>query len=100
MNATKTQIIVRIGLAIIVILFTLFGFIINPGSTDNFVIENLWEALHPLKIQDIIGLILFYGGALFLSGLIKWEFDNPANSSKWNYFLFGILALGIVLIWV
>jgi hypothetical protein len=98
MNDHLKGLILKIGVGIVVLLFTLFAFVIHPGGSDPFVTENLWEAVHPLKIIDIIGLICFYGGAVMLSGFVK--FWNPANSSKWNFINFGILALGLILVWI
>jgi hypothetical protein len=97
MNDHAKSLLLKIGVGIILIIFTFFAFFGKEG-TDNFVTENLYEALHPLKFKDILGLILFYGGALFLAGFKPQT--NPKNSSKWNYITFAAIAAGIILIWI
>jgi hypothetical protein len=97
MNDHAKSLLLKIGVGIILIIFTLFAFFGKEG-TDNFVTENLYEALHPLKFNDILGLIIFYASALFLAGF-KPQI-NPKNSSKWNYITFAGLVIGIFLIWL
>jgi hypothetical protein len=94
----KSSLILKIGIGIILIIFTLFAFVIGQEGTDPFVTENLYEAVHPLHWYDILGLILFYGGALFLAGFKPVM--NPVNSSKWNWVTFAILVAGVILIWL
>ena len=94
----KSSLILKLGIGIILIIFTLFAFVIKQSGSDLFVTENLWEAVHPLKAIDILGLILFYGGAILLMGFKMLV--NESNSSKWNFITFGIMAAGIILIWV
>ena len=96
----KTQeLILKIGVGAFLLIFTIGAFIINPNqSTDKYVTENLWEAVHPLKWYDIFGLIIFYASGAFLSGLKPVM--NPANSSMWNYITFAGLIIGIVIILV
>jgi MFS superfamily sulfate permease-like transporter len=93
----KSSLVLKLGIGIILIIVTLFAFFGKEG-TDNFVTENLYEALHPLKFNDILGLIIFYASALFLAGF-KPQI-NPKNSSRWNYITFAGLVIGIFLIWL
>ena len=99
MTEAKTFLIVRVGLLIIVVLFTLFGFFIKQDCDIDAIY--LWCRLHPMSIGDIFGTILFYGGAFGLSGLWKnWvSLNNPKNSSFVNIAMFIGIALGIFLIW-
>ena len=92
MNDHAKSLLLKIGIITILVIFTFFAFFGKEG-TDNFVTENLYEALHPFKWNDILGLILFYGGALFLAGFKPVM--NPENSSKWNWITFGAIAAGI-----
>lgn len=99
MTEAKTLLIVRIGLLVIVVLFTLFGFVIKQECDLDAVY--LWCRLHPMSTGDIFGLILFYGGAFGMSGLWKnwFQLSNPKNSSLVNIVMFIGIALGIILIW-
>lgn len=91
----KPEMILKIGVGIIVTVFTLFAFVIKqPCDIDKVY---LWCRVHPLKVVDVLGLILFYGGAVALAGFK--EFLNPENSSKWNFIVGGVIALGFILIW-
>ncbi len=99
MNEAKTWLIVRVILGIIVILFTLFGFVIKQECDIDAVY--LWCRVHPMSIFDIIGTTIFYGGAFMLSGLWKnwftlWEEEN---TTRWNWIIFAATALGLILIW-
>lgn len=98
MNDQFKSLLLKIGVGIILIIFTLFAFVIKQEGTDNFVTESLWEAVHPLKVHDIIGLIIFYASGAFLMGFRPQI--NPVNSSKWNWITFAGLAGGMLLIWL
>jgi hypothetical protein len=99
MNETRNWLVVRIFLGIIVLLFTLFGFVIKQDCDIDAVY--LWCRLHPMSLGDVLGLVLFYGGAFYLSGLWqKWfKLSNPENSARWNWIFFATTALGIIFIW-
>lgn len=84
-------------LAAVVICFTLFGFVIKQECDIDRAY--LWCRLHPLSLFDIIGCIMFYGGSVFISGLLPVKLYNPENSSKWNLIWFAVMALSIILIW-
>lgn len=86
----------KIGVGIVLLIFTLFAFVIKQDCDIDKIY--LWCRVHPLSIFDIIGLILFYGGATMMTGVVKLY--NEQNSSKWNFILFGVMALGLILIWV
>ena len=96
----RTWLFVRVILGIIVLLFTLYGFVIKQECDLDAIY--LWCRLHPMSLFDIVGLILFYGGAFGLSGIWKrWiTLSNPVNSARWNFVGFAILAAGIILIWI
>jgi len=96
----KVQMITTAIVLIVVLLFTLFGFFITQPCDIDAVY--LWCRLHPFSLADLIGCILFYGGAAFLSGLpalVKLELFNPEGSSKWNLITFAAMVLGVILIW-
>lgn len=93
----NSSLIVKIGVGIVLLLFILFGFVIKQDCDIDKVY--LWCRLHPMSLFDIIGMILFFGGAVVLTGILPLKLTNEANSSKWNIILFVVMALGIVLIW-
>ncbi len=100
MSESKTWLAIRIFLGVIVLLFTLFGFVIKqPCDIDEVY---LWCKLHPMSLLQVVGVIGFYAGAFALSGLWQKYFTlyNEVNSSKWNFIFFGAIALSIILIWV
>ena len=92
-----------LGLSVVVlcvVLFTAYGFLI-PQVCDIDQVY-LWCRLHPISFFDLVGLVLFYAGALVLSGIPlveKLELFNDENSSKWNVIAFAGMVLGIILIW-
>ena|SRR5687767_6726599 len=86
---------VFIGLLLIV--FTVLGFFVKQDCDIDRVY--LWCRLHPFSIADFIGCAGFYGGCVFISGIVPKTLYNPANSVKWNLIWFAAMALSIVLIW-
>jgi hypothetical protein len=96
MNDHAKDLALKIGVGIVVLFFTLFGFVIKQDCDIDKVY--LWCRLHPLKIADIIGLICFYGGAAVLAGFVK-NLINPEHSAKWNWISFAILAFGLIVVW-
>lgn len=98
MTEKKTWTIVRIILALVVLVFTLYAFVIKQECDVDAVY--LWCRTHPMGLGDWIGSALFYGGALFMSGLLPIQLWNEENSTRWNFILFGIMFVGLVLIWV
>ena len=100
MNDKKQSLVLEVGVGVIVLIFTLFGFVIKqPCDIDGIY---LWCRLHPLSVGDVIGLILFYGGAVLLSGVWQRfgiELWNEEHSVTWNLVSFGLLAFGTILIW-
>ncbi len=100
MNKDVKDVVVRIGLLAIVLLFTLYGFVIKqPCDIDE---QYLWCRLHPMSILQVVGVIGFYLGAFLLSGIWqKWfTLYDEVNSTRWNLTFFGAIALSIVLIWI
>ena len=100
MTEKTTWAITRGILLLAVLAFTYYGFFSKQECDIDAIY--LWCRLHPLKFIDIIGCILFYGGAFLLSGLwekyfVLWEEEN---TTKWNTRIFICLVLGVVLIWV
>ncbi len=85
-----------IGMAILAIIFTIFGFFSHPPCDIDRVF--LACRLSPFSVADFIGCAMFYGGCVVLSGVLK-PLYNPENSSKWNLISFAGLVLSIVLIW-
>jgi hypothetical protein len=97
MNEAKTWLVVRVVLAAVVILFTLFAFVIKQDCDIDAVY--LWCRVHPMSAFDIIGSIMFYGGAVFMSGLLPFQLWNEENNTRWNWILFISIVTGLVLIW-
>lgn len=87
----------RILGGVILIVFTIMAFFVKqPCDIDRVY---LWCRLHPMSLGDIIGLIMFYGGCIVLTGILPITLYNPENSSKWNLITFAVLVLSMVLIW-
>ncbi len=98
----KTGLIIQTAVvAVIVIVFTLFAFVIKQECDIDKVY--LWCRVHPLSFLDVIGLVLFYGGAAMFAGVPKWlgfELGSPEGSSSLNYYTAGATILGAILMWV
>jgi hypothetical protein len=90
----------RIVILLVVVLFTYYGFLnVKPCDIDRAYLSC---RLHPFTLGDLIGCILFYGGAAVLAGvpsLFGVELFNQEGSRKWNIITFIALVAGIVLIW-
>jgi hypothetical protein len=97
MKRDLSKTVVVVILAAVVILFTLFGLVIKQDCDIDAIY--LWCRLHPMSTFDIIGLILFYGGALVMSGVLPIQLWNGENNTRWNWVMFVIIATGLVLIW-
>lgn len=95
----KEWMVARIIIAVVAIVFTLYGFFI-PQECDIDKIY-LWCNLHPLSVGDVFGLTLFYGGLFMTTGLWQKWFTlwEEEHTTKWNLIIFGVMALGIILIW-
>lgn len=94
------QLVVLIGVALITILFTWYGFI-SPQPCNGIDIDSLYCALHPFSTADVFGCILIYGGFLFVTGLWALVAGNvllPVGSAWPNYAAFAAMALGMVLV--
>lgn len=84
---------------LVLALFYGFAFFGSPG-TDKFVTENLYEALHPLKLHDILGCILFTAGVCWVTGIVEMvigEIYTPVGSVWPNLVGFAGTGLGILL---
>ena len=93
-------IIQSIIVGIIMLVFTLFAFVI-PQECD-IDKQYLWCRVHPLSFLDIIGMILFYAGGAMAAGVPKWlgfELGSPTGSSSLNLYCFGGMVLGSILMW-
>jgi hypothetical protein len=89
----------RVAGLLILVIFYGFGFFGHAG-TDKFVTENLYEALHPLKVHDILGLVIFTAGVCWVTGIIEMiigEIYLPIGSVWANWAGFAALALGTLL---
>ncbi len=91
-------------LIVVTFFFAWFGYLHNPGeSTDKFVTENLWEALHPMNVFNVLGQIFWFAFLFGLSGLWKKWIGTillPAGSA-WPQnvgFVLGVFA--VILIWI
>jgi hypothetical protein len=84
---------------IIILFFTLYSFFINmPCDIDKVY---LW-CRQTGTFADIIGNILFYSGAIVLSGvtnLFGLEIYDEVNSAKYQTITFVVLVLSFILIW-
>jgi hypothetical protein len=87
-------IVVRVVLAIIMTAFIVLGFIVKPNPVE----ATLWEKMHPAHWYNILGVILFMGTAVGLSGLAASLMDTVDVS--WNKVLFGLGIVGFILLWV
>ena len=87
-------------LLIVVLLFTYYGFIAKQECDLDAIY--LWCRLHPITVFDVIGCIMFYGGAFLLSGLWQKYFSlwEEENTTKWNTRIFALLVIGFGLIWI
>lgn len=91
---------------LILLLFLLFAFVINPGvNNDNFSNETLWEAVHPFHwLFDTIGMIGFTAVALYVGGFlgkVVYAFTEPRpNSSGFVHVIAGAGILCVLLIFV
>ena len=92
----KSSLILKLGVGIVLIVFTLFAFVIKQECDIDKIY--LYCRVHPLTILDILGLILFYGSGIFLMGFKPVM--NAENSSRWNYITFAGLAAGLILVWI
>lgn len=89
--------IVRAGLLLIALVFTIYLFVKPECGIDNeFLACRVTGTL-----GDIIGLAMFYAGLLWTSGIVKGisNLSNPPGSSKWNYVLFLVLVFGVIIFW-
>ena len=96
-NDGAVKYVVPVIAGIVVILFTLFGFVIKQDCDIDRVY--LWCRLHPFSVADFIGCAGFYAGAVFISGVLPFKLYNPENSVRWNVIWFAAMALSIILIW-
>lgn len=84
----------------ILTVFTLFAFVIKQECDIDKIY--LWCRVHPLTTVDLFGLVFFYGGGLMLAGIPKWlgfDLGSPTGSSSLNWYTFGAMALGAILMW-
>lgn len=96
----KTVSIIALGIVgLVIVLFTLLGFFIKQDCDIDAVY--LWCRLHPMSVGDVLGCIMFYAGAVGISGVWgKWiQVFQKEHSMFWSILFFAVTALGIVLIW-
>ncbi len=90
--------VVRSLFLIIAILFAVYGlFIKQPCDVDAVFLSCRLTG----SVADIIGSIMFFGGMVFMSGIVKGlrNMWNAANTSTWNIVAFVVTALGAILFW-
>lgn len=96
----RAQLIVSAIIAIILFLFTYYGFFESQicHSIDK---DSLFCRLHPFTGWDLLGCILFYTGALFLAGVPRFfGYDPYLDKGNWQTWAVAIGTLaGIVIIW-
>lgn len=96
MTEKKTWLIVRIIVAAIVVLFTVFAFSNQPCDLDAVYLSCRVTG----SFGDILGFIMFYGFAAYVGGFLKLlGFDPWSNKSEANYVAFAVGVLGVILIW-
>ena len=92
--------IVKLGIIGIVIVFTLFAFVFEQpcGTYD----RNLWCYVHPFKLLDLVGCILFYGGfvLMFVMDYLDTYAESVGGASLWAWIYFAMLAVGAGLMFV
>jgi hypothetical protein len=97
-DEANAWLVVRIILLIIALVFIGYGIIWKPecDSDQTFLACRLTGS-----IFDIIGSILFLGGLVWVSGIIKGisNLYNPPGSGMWNYIWFVLMLAGIMLFW-
>lgn len=91
------------ALGVIIVVYVLgMGFSWGNPDNDPFNVGNLYEAIHPLKLHDIIGLSLFTLGTAWVTGIIEMfigEIYQPEGSVWANVVGFVAAAGGILLCW-
>lgn len=95
--------VVRVILALVLGAFICYGLFIKPKFVDDpFVTDNLWDALHPMSIINVIGVILFFHFVFLLSGLYEkllgQVFTNAPRGVLTAMWVSGVA--GVILIWV
>jgi len=97
MKEEIVSVLTKVIILSIVVCFTVFGFLV-PQYCDPIDKEFLYCNLHPFKVIDLIGCIIFYGAATVISGLLnKWV---QLSESKWTFIAFAVLLIGFILIFV
>jgi hypothetical protein len=87
-------------MALVTIVFTLFGFVIEQPC-NGIDKDSLYCALHPISFINLIGVIMFYAGFVFISGvwaLKKGGILLPVGSVWPNFAGFALFVLGAILI--
>lgn len=89
--------IVRLILLAIAVSFTIFAFSHQPCDVDNVFLSCRLTG----TAADWIGSIMFIGGLVWMSGIIKGvrNLVSPPGSTSGNYIVFAIVVLGAILFW-
>ncbi len=91
--------LIHIATIVVAVVVTVYLFFI-PQVCEGFVKEFLYCHVHPVKLIDIVGLILFYAGCVGLSGIwmnVTGDVDqNPGRAIAFGSFLAALA--GILLI--
>ena len=90
------------GVALLVLCYYI-GFVSGTPDNDPFNVGNIYEALHPLKTNDIAGCILLAAGVCWLTGIVELfigEISVPVGSVWPNYAGFIAVLAGLLLIWL
>lgn len=96
MKEEIVSVITKVIILAVVVCFTVFGFLV-PSYCDGIDNATLYCRLHPFKIIDLIGCVIFYGGAVMISGVLNKFFT--LSESKWTFIFFGVLVVGFILIY-
>jgi hypothetical protein len=91
--------VAHIATIVVAIVATIYMFFI-PQNCDGFVKEFLYCHVHPLKLVDILGLVIFYTGCVGLSGIwmnVTGDVDeNPGRGIMWGSFIAALAGIGLI----
>lgn len=90
---------IHIATIVVAVVATVYMFFI-PQDCSGFVKEFLYCHVHPLKIIDIFGLVVFYAGCIGLSGIwmvVTGDIDqSPGRVVAAASFLSALGGIGLI----
>lgn len=91
------------GIGALILIIVLLHFFFFPQNCD---IDRayLYCRVHPMQVQDILGLIIFIAAFYFLitggRPFVKDDVYMAPHSSSWSFITLGAAAFGFFLMWV